>query len=278
MFDSRLLRAFVTIVDAGSFTAAADRLHITQSTISQQIARLEESVGQQLVDRTARPIHATAPGERLIGYARRILMLENEAQAALGDPAGASAIRIGLPEDIVSTDMASIFKSFTEADRSIRLDITTGLSRSLAERYRGGEFDIAVVKEPVASADCFATFPETMAWFESEDGAQEWRDPIPLVAFPPDGLYRETMFDRIERERRRWYIAFSGSSLQSVLVGVEAGLGLSVLPVRATRGRRLRIYDHFGMEPPMVVSIYTWDKGGLASELAEQMATVLENR
>lgn len=278
MFDPRLLRAFVAIVDTGSFTAAADRIHITQSTISQQLARLEESVGQQLVDRSARPIRATASGERLIGYARRILMLEHEAQAALGDPAGASPIRIGLPEDIVSIGMASIFRACTEANRSIRLDITTGLSRPLAKRYREGEFDIVVVKEDAASADCFATFPEALAWFESADEPRDWSDPIALVAFPPDGLYRETMFDRIERERLRWYIAFSGSSLQSVLAGVEAGLGLSVLPAAAAKGRRLRIYDRFGMAPPMVVSIYTWDKSGPASELARQMATALENR
>jgi DNA-binding transcriptional LysR family regulator len=117
-----------------------------------------------------------------------------------------------------------------------------------------------------------------MAWFESDGDAQEWCDPIPLVAFPPGGLYRETMFDRIERERRRWYIAFSGSSLQSVLVGVESGLGLSVLPVQAAKGHRLRIYGHFGAAPAMAVSIYTWDKGGLARDLATQMAFVLENR
>ena len=278
MLDPRLLHAFVAIVDAGGFTAAADRLHLTQSTISQQIARLEESVGQQLVDRTARPIRATVSGERLLGYARRILMLESEAQAALSDPAGARSIRIGLPEDIVSGEMAGIFKACTAADRSVRLDITTGLSRDLAERYRGGEFDIVVVKEPAASADCFATFPEAMAWFEGEDGVHEWSDPIPLVAFPPGGLYREAMFDRIERERRRWYIAFSGSSLQSVLVGVESGLGLSVLPVRATKGRRVRLYNPYGVAPPMAVSIYTWDKSGPLSELVSLMAAALENR
>lgn len=278
MFDPRLLRALVAIVDAGSFTLAAGRLHITQSTISQQLARLEESVGQQLVDRTARPIRATAPGERLIGYARRILVLQDEAQAALGDPAGARAIRIGLPEDIVDTAMASVFKACSEADRSIRLDITTGLSRALSDSYRAGEFDIVVVKEAAPSADCFASFPEAMAWFESADAAAKWRDPIPLVAFPPGGLYRDTMFERIERERRRWYLAFSGSSLQSVLAGVEAGLGLSLLPVRATRGRRLRPYDRFGTEAPMVVSLYTWDSGGLAHALAGHMAAALGNR
>jgi len=278
MFDLRLLQAFVTIVDVGSFTTAADRLHMTQSTISQQMARLEESVGQPLIDRTARPVRATVSGERLLGYARRILMLENEAQTALRDPAGTRAISIGLPEDIVSTSMAAVFRVFTAANRSIRLDITTGLSRALGERYRNGEFDIVVVKEPAASADCFATFAEPMAWFESEDEPPVWGDPVALVAFSPGGLYRETMFERIERERRRWYIAFSGSSLQSVLAGVESGLGLSVLPVQVAKGRRLRRYDHFGAVSGMAVSIYTWDKSGLARELVECMARTLENR
>lgn len=97
MLDPRLLRSFVGIIDAQSFTAAADRLSMTQSTISQQLARLEEQVGSALVDRTARPIVATAAGERLLAYARRILALQQEAQAALGDPAGTAPLRIGVP-------------------------------------------------------------------------------------------------------------------------------------------------------------------------------------
>ncbi len=84
MFDPRLLRAFVTIFESGgSFTAAADKLHLTQSTISQQLARLEESVGHSLIDRTARPLQLTASGEYLIGYAQRILTLQQEAEAVL---------------------------------------------------------------------------------------------------------------------------------------------------------------------------------------------------
>lgn len=278
MLDPRLLRSFTAIIDTGSFTAAADRLHMTQSTISQQLARLEESVGQQLVQRNARPVLATPAGERLIGYARRILLLEQEAEAVLGDPVGAQSLRIGLPEDLVTDEMTSVFKTSTHTHRSVRLDITTGLSRALTERYRGGELDIVTVKESNASADCHASFPEAMAWFESQDNAGKWTDPLPLVAFAPGGLYREAMFDRIERERRRWYIAFSGSSLPSVLAGVQAGLGLSMLPVIATKGRGLRIYQPFGSAPPMVVSLYTWEKTGPTAELAEQMTTVLENR
>jgi DNA-binding transcriptional LysR family regulator len=278
MLDPRLLRAFAAIVDAGSFTQAAARLNMTQSTISQQLARLEETVGHPLVDRVARPVRPTAAGERLLGYARRILALQQEAETVLGDPAGTTSIRIGLPEDIVSTAMATAFGEFAKRHREIRLDVTAGLSRDLTRRYRGGEFDIAIVKEPAASSDCRATFPEAMAWFESKEAPREWPDPVPLVAFPPGGLYREAMFQRIERERRRWYVAFSGSSLHNVLVAVEAGLGLSLLPIGTTAGRHVRRYQPFGTEPSMVISIYAWEKTGPVAELAGQMSAILAGR
>jgi DNA-binding transcriptional LysR family regulator len=277
MFDPRLLRAFVAIIDAGSFTRAADRLHMTQSTISQQLARLEDGAGQVLVDRDARPVRATPSGERLLGYARRILALQQEARTALGDPAGTSSIRIGLPEDVFGGPMAELFRDFAQVHREIRLDVTAGLSRDLARRYREGELDIVVVKESAPSADCRASFPEPMGWIERVD-AGDWPQPIPLVVFPPGGLYRDQMFDRIERERRRWYVAFSGSSLPSVLVAVEAGLGITLVPVGAAMGRRVRRYAPFGAEPSIVASVYAWERTGPINALVAQMATVLAAR
>jgi DNA-binding transcriptional LysR family regulator len=278
MLDPRLLRAFIAIADAGSFTQAAERLNMTQSTISQQLARLEETVGHLLIDRVLRPIRPTTAGERLLGYARRILALQHEAETALGDPAGATPVRIGVPEDVVNTAMAEVFGSFAKRHREIRLDVTAGLSRDLTRRYRGGEFDIVIVKEKAAETDCRASFPEALAWFESADRQAEWPDPVPLVAFQPGGLYREAMFERIEGERRRWFVAFSGSSLHNVLVGVEAGLGLSLLPRGATAGYRVRQYAPFGMEAPMVIAVYAWEKTGPVSELAGQMIAVLAAR
>ncbi|MDX8535156.1 LysR family transcriptional regulator [Mesorhizobium sp. VK25A] len=278
MLDPRLLRAFIAIADAGSFTQAAERLNMTQSTISQQLARLEDAVGQGLVDRDTRPIRPTAAGERLLGYARRILALQHEAETALGDPAGTSPVRIGVPEDIVNSQMADVFGGFARDNRAARLDVTAGLSRDLTRRYRAGEFDIVVVKEAAAEPDCRASFPEPMAWFESANRQSDWPDPIPLVAFPPGGLYREAMFERIEREQRRWYIAFSGSSLRNVLVGVEAGLGLSLLPKSTVAGRHVQPYAAFGAEPSMAVSLYAWEKTGPVAELAERMTAVLAAR
>lgn len=278
MFDPRLLRAFVAIVETGSFTLAADQLHMTQSTISQQLARLEYAVGKPLIERQSRSLQLTTAGESLLGYARRILALQLEAQNVLSTTTGSIPIRIGVPEDIMNTEMARLLHSFSEAHRSIRLDVTAGLSRDLMTRYRAGQFDIVVVKEPMASADHFATFPEAIAWFESQHFSQVWPDPIPLVTFPQGGLYRDEMFDFIERERKHWYVAFSSNSLASVLVGIEAGLGISLLPVAATQEYNVREYSVFGRAPAMAVSLYRWEKDGVISELATQMAQILQNR
>lgn len=284
MLDPRLLRAFTAIVDSGSFTLAAERLHMTQSTISQQLGRLEDAVGSILIERSLRPVEPTAAGERLLGYARRLLALQQEAEAAMGDTTGTASIRIGVPEDIINAAMARTFSNFARRHREIRLDVTAGLSRDLTRRYRNGEFDIVIVKESEPGPDCRAAFAEPMAWFESIDApldmdvARERAIPIPLVAFQPGGLYREAMFERIEREERRWYVAFAASSLHNVLVAVEAGLGLSLLPIHAAQDYRVRRYAPFGMETAMVVALYSWEGAGAVLELVDSMQATLAAR
>src|SRR5690606_18664761 len=276
MLDPRLLRAFVAIADAGSFTAAADRLHMTQSTMSQQIARLEEAIGRELVDRAARPVRLTVTGERLLGHARRILALQGEALTLVAETSGTTSVRIGMPDDIATPEMARIFAAFTKRHKEVRLDVTTGLRADLTRRYRSGELDIVVLKEDTPSADSWASFEEPIAWFTAMNTASDLPDPVPLVTFPPGGLYRDAMFERLERERRRWYVAFTSASLRNVLMAVEAGLGLSLLPVDAARGWKVKPFADFGAEPPIVASLYAWERGGIVGELAGEVLDILK--
>lgn len=276
MLDPRLLRAFVAIADAGSFTAAADRLHMTQSTMSQQIARLEEAIGRPLVDRAARPVRLTVTGERLLGHARRILALQTEVLTLVAETSGTTSVRIGMPDDIATPEMARAFAAFTKRHKEVRLDVTTGLRADLTRRYRSGELDIVVMKEDVPSSDSWASFEEPIAWFTAMDAPADLSDPTPLVTFPPGGLYRDAMFDRLERERRRWYIAFTSASLRNVLMAIEAGLGLSLLPVDAAKGWRIKQVADFAPEPPVVASLYSWERGGIVGELANEVLDILK--
>ena len=234
-------------------------------------------MGRPLIDRSSRPITPTPSGERLLGYARRLLTLQREAKAVFADPSGTTTVRLGVPDDIVTSATSRRFAQFSLRHRDIRLDVTTGLSRDLKKRFRAGEFDIAIVKEAVVDGDARARFPEPLDWFEAQ-GSEAWPDPIPLVTFPPGGLYRDVMIDRIERQQRRWYIAFTGNSLGSVLSAVEAGLGVSVLPVSTTATHAVRVSNLFGAETPLSLSIYAWESGGPIGELLQDMIDAMSAR
>src|ERR1700752_4758324 len=97
VLDLELLKSFISVVDAGGFTRAGERVHRTQSTVSQQIRRLEEDLGQTLLNRKGKDVTPTEAGERLLSYARRLLSLAEEARDVVGQPGHEGAVRLGLP-------------------------------------------------------------------------------------------------------------------------------------------------------------------------------------
>src|SRR3984893_9957313 len=99
MLDVELLCSFVSLVDAGGVSRAGDRVHRTQSTVSQQIKRLEDDIGQPLLIRSGKDVTPTEAGERLLSYARRLLSLAEEARDVVTRPGNEGAVRLGVPED-----------------------------------------------------------------------------------------------------------------------------------------------------------------------------------
>ncbi|NHX27946.1 LysR family transcriptional regulator, partial [Escherichia coli] len=95
--DLTALRSFVAVSEAGGVTRAAGFLNLTQSAVSMQIKRLEEALDLQLLDRSARQIALTASGEQLLGYARRMLALNDEIYARLTAQEYEGEIALGVP-------------------------------------------------------------------------------------------------------------------------------------------------------------------------------------
>ncbi len=233
IFDLDLLRALVTVADCGSFTAAATRLHSTQSTISQKVRRLEELAGQRLLDRGVRDARPTDIGETVLGYARRMLALNEELAAALSGEGAGTTIRIGVPEDFAAGRTTRLLADFSRDHPRVKLEVSSGLSRGLAESYDRGELDLVLVKQRRGSREGLACWPEPMCWIDAAAAPTFTQDPVPLVAFPPRGLYREDMIDAVEALGRRWRISFTSSSLGGIQAAVADGLGISLLPARA---------------------------------------------
>lgn len=234
MFDLELLQTLVCVVDEGSFTRAAERVHRTQSTVSQQIRKLEESVGQVLLvrDRSGQQVSATEHGELLTHYARRLLNLSREAREALNTEASVVPVRLGVPEDFDAIRMASMLSGFVRARPEARLETVSGMSTDLRRQLENGEIDIALVKREAGSGECYASWPEPLVWVcgESQDLQVET---LPLALFPQGCIYRQRAIRTLDKARRSWRVAFGSHSLTGIQAAVTSGLGISILPKSA---------------------------------------------
>ncbi len=229
--DVDLLRTFVTIAHAGSFTRAAERLLRQQSTISLQIKRLEDALGQRLLDRTPRSVHLTPEGEAVLGYAQRILDLNDEMVSIVIEPQMQGSIRLGVPEDFATHQMSGILSRFVQAYPSVALEVTCDLTLNLLAGFRDGTFDIVLVKrEQGAGAQGVRVWREPLVWVSGHHDFIAGGGPLPLVVSPEPCVYRKRAVDALNRARMRWRISYTCASLAGTLAAVRAGLGVAVLP------------------------------------------------
>lgn len=280
LFDLDLLRVMVTVADSGSFTAAAAGLHSTQSTISQKVRRLEEMAGHRLLERGNREIGPTDAGAALLGYARRMLALNDGLLEALAGPELALSIRLGVPDDFVTPRMTATLAAFSRRYSQVKLEVTSGLSRDLIAGYDHGELDLILVKQRRHSRAGVACRPEPLLWLDSAANPAWQQDPLPLVAFPPRGLYRDDMITTVEQAGRRWRISFTCSSLSGIQGAVADGLGITLLPARARTPahRVLTEEDGFASVDTMeVVILHRPTADPLVQALARQLAGLLDD-
>src|ERR1700729_3758437 len=190
MLDLELLRSFVSVVDAGGFTRAGERVHRTQSTVSQQIKRLEGDVGRPLLDRSGKDVTPTEAGERLLSYARRLLSLAEEARDVMARPGSEGAVRLGIPEDFAAYRLAKLLATFSRARPGLRLDVRADQSIYLRRDLERGDLDLALLKRDAGEKGGIAVWPERVHWVTSRaDPAHQPTESVPLIFFPAGCLY-----------------------------------------------------------------------------------------
>jgi DNA-binding transcriptional LysR family regulator len=230
MLDLELLRSFVSVVDAGGFTRAGERVHRTQSTVSQQIKRLEEDVGQLLLHRDGKDVRPTEAGERLLSYARRLLALAEEARDVLRQPHSEGAVRLGIPEDFAAYRLTKLLGAFSRSHPGLRLDVRADQSKSLCRDLERGELDLALFKREAGAKGAIAVWPERVHWVTSKSHpVQAAVASVPLIGFPLGCIYRAGAIHALESAGRPWHMAYTSSSLAGIQAAVAAGMGLSIL-------------------------------------------------
>ena len=276
MLDLELLRSFVSVVDSGGFTRAGERVHRTQSTVSQQIKRLEDDFGRVLLNRNGKTVTPTDDGERLLSYARRILSLAEEARDVLARPATEGAVRLGIPEDFAAYRLTQLLGSFARSRPGLRLDVRADQSKYLRRDLERGDIDLALIKRDAGEKGGIAVWPERVHWVTSRKTPIDTEaQSLPLVFFATGCLYRTRAIHAIESAGRNWHMAYTSSSLSGIQAAVAAGLGLSILPQIAIQAdhRVLTAKDGFTpIDKTEVALVASPDASPATLRLADRLA------
>jgi DNA-binding transcriptional LysR family regulator len=272
MLDLELLRSFVSVVDSGGFTRAGERVHRTQSTVSQQIKRLEQDVGQPLLNRSSKDATPTEAGERLLPYARRLLSLAEEARDVLARPGHEGAVRLGVPEDFAAYRLAA----FSRSHPGLRLDVRADQSAYLKRDLDRGDLDLALFKRAAGEKGGIAVWPERVHWVTSKSHPRDkGAGSVPLIGFPAGCLYRAGAIHALESAGRTWHMAYTSSNLAGIQAAVAAGMGLSILSEMAIQSdhRVLTAKDGFSpIDRTEVALVASPDASPATLRLADRLA------
>lgn len=251
------LECFVAVVDAGSLSKAAPELHRSQSAVSMKLKKLEAAVGRKLLVRGPRQHQLTPDGQRLLGYARRMLDLHAEAQAAFHGEALTGRVRLGVPDDYAATYLTPVLKRFAPRHGNVEIELDCEQSTSLIPRVERGDLDLALISRDHARRGTLL-FHEPMVWVGSPQFDAWRRDPLPVAVYENTSLARRSAIHSLGLQGRRYRVIYNSSSLAGQIAAVESGLAVAVL-TRCSAPPHLEILGGpHGLGPlePMEVAMY----------------------
>ncbi|MFF4740978.1 LysR family transcriptional regulator [Streptomyces sp. NPDC001262] len=232
MFDPTQLRTFLTVAQTLSFTQAARRLGVRQSTVSQQVRRLEEAAGRQLFARDTHSVTLTEDGEAMLGFARTILEANERAASWFAGTRLRGRLRFGASEDFVLTRLPEILETFRRDHPEVDLELTVELSGTLQRRLAAGRLDLVLAKrrpdhpggpqEPPGRL----VWRDQLVWIGSERLRLDPHRPLPLVVFPPPAVTRARALEVLEQHGRAWRVTCTSGNLNGLVAAARAGLGV----------------------------------------------------
>lgn len=230
-----VLRSFVAVAEAGGVTAASALVGRTQPAVTQQIQKLEDLTGTALFRRAGRRLSLTDAGETLLGYARQMLLVNDEAVARLRAEDLSGAVRVGLPNDFAVSFLPEILGEFAAGHAEVRLEVNCDLSVNLLAGLAKGRHDLVIALKPETlpgAPDEISTarvWRERLVWAGPRRFRPKPDAPVPLIVYPKGCFYRARITDALDRAGQPWRVAYESPSLEGLRAAVEAGLGVTAI-------------------------------------------------
>jgi DNA-binding transcriptional LysR family regulator len=229
MLDPLLLRTFLVIAQGNSFSETSRKLSMRQSTVSDHVRRLEESLGRQLFLRDTHSVALTPEGEALIGFARTILETSERAERHFAGAKLRGRVRFGASEDLVLSWLPSVLKAFINDHPEIDLEFTIALSSTLIARHDAGDLDIVLCKRWPGDDRGEIVWRDEIVWAATSPDVAVAGGPVPLILYPPPSITRSIALAALGQAGVAWRIACTSDTLSGVVAATQAGLGVMVL-------------------------------------------------
>lgn len=221
-----LLRTFVVIAEGNGFAAAAESVHRTQSAVSQQMQRLEQLIGKELFSRNGRNKALTEHGVKMLGYARRMLRLNDEACFSLMHDDVDGVLRIGSPDDTADTILPELLSRFAKAYPRLAIEIVVKRSPFLMTMLANDDVDMAISTVDSVDYPALVLRVSPSLWFCGANYAFNLDEPLPLVSLDEPSIYRNMAINHLEQAGIPWRIAYVATTLSGARAAVAAGLGV----------------------------------------------------
>lgn len=245
--DLDVLAMLVAVADSGSFVRGAELVHRSQSAVSMQIKALETSLGKPLFVRNTRNLALTPDGQTLLGYARRMLMLRDEAWAAIVHPEVTGRVTIGVPDDYASTLLPPVLRRFSATYPRVEIEVIGLPSNALAPLLRDNTLDLACITKTKGVAGEFVRF-EPMIWAGSPASRQVWKErPLPIAVFANGSAARAHAISALQRAKINYRMSYESPSLMGLLSMVDAGLAVAPLARCAVPERLIHLGQAEGL-------------------------------
>src|ERR1700761_4222901 len=228
MLDPVLLQTFLAIAQTRSFTRAAERLGLRQSTVSQHIRRLEHEAGRGLFVRDTHSVTMTADGEAMIEFARGILAANERAERYFAGSELRGRLRFGASEDFVTSLLPEVLREFVRTHPLVEFELTVGLSGELNEKLGRGELDLVCGKRRPGEDRGRLVWRDRLAWVSGDRRTLDPATPVPLILYSSPSITREIALAELERCARPWRIVCTSGSLSGLRAAALAGLGITV--------------------------------------------------
>ncbi|WP_026379962.1 LysR family transcriptional regulator [Afifella pfennigii] len=250
VLDADLLRTFVAIADAGSFSVAADNIGRTPSAVSMQVKKLEDLVGRRLFDRDSRKVRLTPFGEAMLPDARRILEMHGELWGRLKQPDLEGVITVGTPDEYASAFLPRVLRRFARTHPGVSVNVICDLSTSLRPRLERGEIDAGLVTDSDVSQAHFyrrQVHDEPLVWLGAREGTAHARRPLPVAVANPSCEWRRRSVHALGRVGLRHRIAYSSASAAGQIAAIAGDLAVAPLPVSLAKGDLVALGPESGL-------------------------------